>query len=115
MTKTYEQRIQELEEKTQGFRTIREFYMKNPYLYRWALKHNVHLAEYFPKRRCLCNIEERENKGIDCYLEKNKRFYKHYEFIADAMRELDLSYYYVNRVLNGIIPHIEGYVFKRCE
>jgi hypothetical protein len=31
------------------------------------------------------------------------------------MRELDLSYYYVNRVLNGIIPHIEGYVFKRCE
>jgi hypothetical protein len=32
----------------------------------------------------------------------------------DALRELDLTYYYVKKVLNGELDSIEGYTFVRC-
>ena len=48
------------------------------------------------------------------YIAKTKKFYKHYAFMIDALRDLDLTYYYVNRVLNGIIPSINGYTFVKC-
>lgn len=110
----YDKRIKEIEEKTKGCNNIKEFYDAHPYLYRWALKHNVDVKKYLPKRPIKCKLDDRENKGIDCYIAKTKKLYKHYAFIIDALRDLDLTYYYVNRVLNGTIPSIDGYTFVKC-
>jgi len=111
---TFNKRIKEIEEKSKNFRNIREFYKAHPYLYRWSLKHNIELRKYFPPRNIKCKYDDRENKGIDCYLSESGKFYKHYAFVMDALRELDLTYYYVNRVLNGEIDSINGYTFKNC-
>ena len=111
----YDKRIKQLEERTPNYRNIREFYQGNPCLYRWARKHNVELAKYFPKRKIECKYEDRENKGIDCYLYGSNKLYKHYPFIIDALRELNLTYYYVNKVLNGEMTSVEGYTFVRCK
>ena len=111
----YDKRIKDIEEKTQYYRNIKEFYKYHPYLYKWALKHNVELRKYFPKRQIKCKLDERTNKGIDCYLADTNKFYKHFPFLIDALRELDLTYYYVHKVLNGEIPSIEGYTFVRCD
>jgi hypothetical protein len=113
--KTYNDRIKEGEDKSKGYRNIREFYFANPYLYRWCLKHGVELRKYFPARRIECKVQERENKGIDCYTNEGSRFYKHFPFIADAMRELDLTYYYIRKVLDGEMSSVNGYAFVRCE
>ena len=32
----------------------------------------------------------------------------------DALRDLDLTYYYVHKVLNGELDSIEGYTFVKC-
>lgn len=111
---TKDTRLKQIEEKSKGCRNIKEFYKNHPYLYRWSLKHNVELGKYFPKRQIQCKYNERVNKGIDCYLAGTKKLYKHYPFIIDALRELDLTYYYVNKVLNGELASIEGYTFIRC-
>lgn len=110
----YDKRIKDIETKSKGYRNVKEFYKGNPYLYRWAIKHNVDLRKYFPKRKIKCKYEERENKGIDCYIANTNKLYKHYPFIIDALRELDLTYYYVHKVLNGELESIEGYTFVRC-
>ena len=110
----YDKRIKDIETKSKNYQNVREFYLENPYLYSWALKHNVDLKKYFPKKQIRCKFEDRGNKGIDCYIAKTKKLYKHYAFIIDALRDLDLTYYYVHRVLNGDIPSIDGYTFVKC-
>ena len=111
----FDKRIKEIEEKSKNYKLIKDFYNDNPYLYRWALKHDVDLKKYFPRKSIRCKLDDRENKGIDCYKAGTNKLYKHYPFIIDALRELDLTYYYVNKVLNGELPFIEGYTFVRCE
>lgn len=110
----HDKRIQDIEEKSKKYSSVRSFYIENPYLYKWALKHNVDIKKYFPKRPIRCKIDERTNKGIDCYKVGSNKLYRHYPFVVDALRDLDLTYYYVNRVLNGILPSIGGYFFVRC-
>jgi hypothetical protein len=110
----YDKRIKEIEEKSHAFSNVREFYIANPYLYRWALKHDVDIKKYFPRKRAHCKFEDRANKGIDCYKTGSNKLYKHYPFIMDALRDLDLTYYYVHKVLNGELSSIEGYTFVRC-
>lgn len=110
----HDKRIKEIEEKIKGYKCVNDFYIAHPYLYRWALKHNVDVKKYLPKKPINCKLDDRANKGIDCYIAKTKKFYKHYAFMIDALRDLDLTYYYVNRVLNGIIPSINGYTFVKC-
>lgn len=112
--KTYEERIKDLQEITPGYDNIRDFSKGNPYLYRWALKNGVNVKSYFPRKREHKQYYERENKGINCYIAKTKKLYKHYNFVLDAIRELDLTYYWVNRVLEGKIPEVEGYYFEKC-
>ena len=115
MTPTYDDRIKDIEYNAQYYRTVREFFKYHPYLYRWALKHNIDLKQYFPQqRKRLQKFYNRNNKGIDCYLVETGEFYKHYAFVVEALRELDLTYYYVKRVLNGEIESIDGYFFVRC-
>ena len=110
----YDKRLKEIEEKSKEYSNIREFSLACPYLYRWSLKHDVDLRKYFPRKKIRCKLEDRGNKGIDCYVVKTKKLYKHYPFIIDALRDLDLTYYYVHRVLIGEIPSIEGYTFVKC-
>lgn len=110
----FDKRIKEIEEKTQNYRNVKEFYKYHPYLYRWSLKHNVELKKYFPKKRIQCKYEDRENKGVDCYIAGTNKLFKHYPFIIDALRDLDLTYYYVHKVLNGELDSIEGYTFVKC-
>ena len=111
----YDQRIKQIEELSPNYRNAKEFYKYHPYLYKWALKHNVELRQYFPQHRIHCTYEDRLNKGIDCYVAGTNKLYKHYPFIVDALRDLDLTYHYVYRVLNGEIPSINGYYFVRCK
>lgn len=111
----HDKRIDEIKEKCKGYKNVKDFYKENPYLYRWALKHNVDVKKFLPKRQIKCKLDDRLNKGIDCYVAKTKKLYKHYPFIIDALRDLDLTYYYVKRVLSGEIPSIEGYTFVKCE
>ena len=110
----HDKRIKEIEEKIKFCRNIREFYHAHPYLYKWSLKHNIELRNYFPPKQIKCKYNERENKGVDCYLSKNGKFYKHYPFIMDALRELGLTYYYVHKVLDGEIDSVNGYKFVDC-
>ena len=110
----YDKRIKEIERLSKSYRNIKQFYGENPYLYRWALRHNIDLHKYFPRRKSRCKFEDRGNKGIDCYKVGTNKLYKHYPFIMDALRDLDLTYYYVHRVLNGTIPSIDGYTFVKC-
>lgn len=111
----YDKRMEDIKNLTQCYANVNEFYKCHPYLYRWALKHDVDVKKYFPKKSIRCNIDDRENKGIDCYNARTRKFHKHYPFVRDALRDLDLTYYYVNRVLNGEIDEINGYFFVRCE
>ena len=110
----YDKRIKEIEEKSKSCRNVKEFYHCHPYLYRWSLKHNIELRKYFPRKRIQCKYDERENKGVDCYIAGTNKLYKHYPFIMDALRDLDLTYYYVHKVLNGELESIEGYTFVKC-
>lgn len=111
----YDKRIRDIEELSKSYQTVKEFYAQHPYLYKWALKHDVDIKKYFPRRRVKCKYDDRENKGIDCYKVGSNKLYKHYPFIMDALRDLDLSYYYVHRVLDGKITSIDGFRFVRCD
>lgn len=111
----FDKRIKEIETKSKDCVNVRDFYYKHPYLYRWSLKHGIELAKYFPKKKICCKYESRNNKGIDCYIAGTNKLYKHYPFIMDALRDLDLTYYYVHKVLNGEIPSINGYTFVSCD
>lgn len=112
---TYSTRIKTIEEKSKNYRTIKEFYQDNPYLYRWSLKHKVDLQKYFTRVKKNSKFSERANKGIDCYKVGSSQLYKHYAFVIEALRELDLTYYYVKKVLDGDLESIDGYVFVRCQ
>ena len=113
--KTTRERIKEIEEKCKDCVNIKEFYAMHPYLYRWSLKHGIEIKKYFPKRKITSNYKERANKGLDCYLSSNNKFYKHYPFVIDALRDLGLTYYYIHKVLNGEIESINGYKFVKCD
>jgi hypothetical protein len=110
----YDKRMLQIEELSKNYRNIREFYKYHPYLYKWALRHDVDLKKFFPQKLIHCTYGERMNKGIDCYDAKTMKLHKHYAFIVDAMRDLDLTYHYVYKVLDGEIPSINGYFFVRC-
>lgn len=111
----FDKRIKDIENLSTCYSNVREFYKYHPYLYKWALKHDVDIKKYFPRKQIHCKYDDRENKGIDCYKYGSKKLYKHYPFIMDALRDLDLTYYYVNKVLNGELNEINGYTFVRCE
>ncbi len=112
---TTKQRLKEIEEKCKNYTNVKEFYAMHPYLYRWSLKHGIDVKKYLPKRKIISNYKERANKGIDCYLFPSNKFYKHYPFIMDALRDLGLTYYYVHKVMDGEIEAIDGYRFVKCE
>ena len=73
----FDKRIKDIEEKSQYYRNVKEFYKNHPYLYKWSLKHNVDIKKYFPKKRIKCRYEDRQNKGIDCYIAGKNKLYKH--------------------------------------
>lgn len=108
-----DKRLKQIDELAPLCKNKTDFWSKHPYLYIWANKHNVDISKYFPRKPIHCHLYDRVNNGIDVYKFGSKKLYKHYAFIIDALRELDLSYYYVNRVLEGKIPHINGYVFVK--
>lgn len=112
---TYQERVKNIEELIPNYKTVRDFYIENPYLYKWALKNGVDMKKYFPKKSIHCKYDDRANKGIDCYKVGSKKLYKHYPFIMDALRDLDLTYYYVHKVLDGELESIDGYTFVKCE
>ena len=113
--KTYEERIQELQEKAPGYSNVKDFMKGNPYLYRWLLKHGVCVKNYFPRKIEHKKYSNRANKGINCYKVGSKKLYKHYDFVLDAIRDLDLTYYWIDKVLNGELPSVDGYYFERCK
>jgi hypothetical protein len=87
----------------------------NPYLYRWLLKNGVCVRDYFPRKTHHKKYDNRANKGINCYKVGSKKLYKHYDFVLDAIRDLDLTYYWIDRVLDGRQPSVNGFYFERCE
>lgn len=111
----FDKRLKEIEQKSQLYRNVREFYKNHPYLYKWSLKHNIELRKYFPNKKIQCKYEERNNKGVDCYMADTGKLYKHYAFVIDALRDLNLTYYYVHKVLNGELESVNGYFFIKCE
>ena len=116
--KTYRERIKEIQERIGNYTCVNDFYKDNPYLYKWALKNNIDIKKYYPnqkrKKNVRCKYDDRDNKGIDCYLVGTGKLFKHYPFIIDALRDLDLTYYYVHRILSGKLDSIDGYTFVRC-
>lgn len=114
MKKTYNERIKDIQDLAPAYNNVKEFYKANPYLYRWSLKNGVDIKKYFPKVSVHKKYENRENKGINAYKVGTKKLYKHYPFVLDCLRDLDLTYYWVNRVLDGKIDSVNGFYFERC-
>lgn len=110
-----EERLQQIENLKSKYTSISEFNFNHPYLYRWALNNGVDLKKLYPRQPKPSKFIERENKGIDCYKVGSKKLYKHYPFVIEALRDLDLTYYYVKKVLKGELPSVNGYTFVACE
>jgi phage-related minor tail protein len=108
----YESKIKRLQELAPGYYTVTSFHKENPGLYVWLMKHGVNVKQYLPKKTKKFRFHARLNKGINCYHYKTKKLYKHYNFVAEACRDLELSYYWIYRVLDGRIPCVDGYYFK---
>ena len=52
----HDKRIEEIKEKCKGYKNVKDFYKENPYLYRWALKHNVDVKKFPQKDRLNVNL-----------------------------------------------------------
>ena len=113
--RTYEGSIKELQEVAPAYDNANDFMKAHPYLYRWLQKRGVVIKHYFPRKITHKKYYNRENKGINAYKVKNNKIFKHYDFIIDACRDLNLTYYWINKVLDGKIPSIDGYYFKLCK
>lgn len=108
-------RTEEFYDTIKEYHSVSDFRADNEMLYRWALSKGISVKENIIKAPINNSAPRpRKNKGIDCYKVGSEKLYKHYSFINDAIRDLNMTYFHIKKVIDGELNSYDGYRFVKC-